>query len=166
MRSWRETSLGDKAAAASGPSGDFEDQRPSHWEVRTPIASSYLVKKNEKLELANQRKLGWLAVWTVGGQCDGTDNQTRKATAGMSLNAHLWSTFIRWAVLSGPLKLPSITWSFAPKPSCENWASGPSGCVDWLSSWISQIKYRVTWLKATKDHTNHIFHGHRFCNSA
>ena len=40
-----EGSLGDKAAAASRPFGDFGDQQPSHWEVRTPIASSYLGKK-------------------------------------------------------------------------------------------------------------------------
>ena len=33
---------GDKAAAASKPFGDFGDQQPSHWEVRT--ASSYLGK--------------------------------------------------------------------------------------------------------------------------
>ena len=36
-RSGRETSLGDKAAAASRPFGDFGDQQPSHWEVRKPI---------------------------------------------------------------------------------------------------------------------------------
>ena len=47
-KSGRETSLGDKAAAASRPFGDFGNQQPSHWEVRTPIgpiASSYLGKK-------------------------------------------------------------------------------------------------------------------------
>ena len=37
---------GDKAAAASRPFGDFGDQQPSHWEVRTPMASSYLGKNN------------------------------------------------------------------------------------------------------------------------
>ena len=46
-RSWRETSLGDKAAAALRPFGDFGNQQPSHWEVRTPIASSYLGKKSK-----------------------------------------------------------------------------------------------------------------------
>ena len=41
---WREQSLGDKAVAASRPFGNFGDQQPSHWEVRTPIDSSYLGK--------------------------------------------------------------------------------------------------------------------------
>ena len=38
---------GDKAAAASGPFSDFGDQQHSHWEVRTPIASSYLGNKEK-----------------------------------------------------------------------------------------------------------------------
>ena len=33
---------GDKAAAASRPCGNFGGQQPSHKEVRTPMASSYL----------------------------------------------------------------------------------------------------------------------------
>ena len=56
-RSWRETSLGDKAAAASWPFGDFGDQQPSHWEVRTPIASSYPGKNEiQLLKEAYKRK--------------------------------------------------------------------------------------------------------------
>ena len=35
---------GDKAAATSRRFGDFGDQQPSCWEVRTPIVSSYLGK--------------------------------------------------------------------------------------------------------------------------
>ena len=60
-RSWRETSLGEKAAA-SRPFGDFGDQQPSHWEVRTPIASSYLVKKKYWLlkSLKRKKRLGRL----------------------------------------------------------------------------------------------------------
>ena len=38
---------GDKAAAASGPFRDCGDQQPNLWEVKTPIASSYLGKKTE-----------------------------------------------------------------------------------------------------------------------
>ena len=59
-RSWRETNegrqggsgsqeqprveimKGDKAAAASRPFGDFGDQQPSHWEVRTPLSGEKL----------------------------------------------------------------------------------------------------------------------------
>ena len=47
---WRQMK-GDKAAAASRPFGDFGDQQPSHWEVRTPIASSYLGKNEELLRV-------------------------------------------------------------------------------------------------------------------
>ena len=38
---WREMK-GDNAAAASWPFSDFGDQHGSHWEVITPMASSYL----------------------------------------------------------------------------------------------------------------------------
>ena len=40
---------GDKAAA-SGQSSGFGDQRPSHWEVRTPIASSYLGNEGRQMK--------------------------------------------------------------------------------------------------------------------
>ena len=46
---WRDTK-GDKAAAASRPFGDFGDQQPSHWEVRTPIASSYLGNEGRQMK--------------------------------------------------------------------------------------------------------------------
>ena len=48
-KSRRETCLGDKAAATSSPYGDFGNQQPSHWEVRTPIASSFLGIAHAKL---------------------------------------------------------------------------------------------------------------------
>ena len=47
---------GDKAAAASRPFGDCGDQQPSLWEVRTPIASSYLGKKELKTKQQTQNK--------------------------------------------------------------------------------------------------------------
>ena len=50
--------MGDKAAAASRPFGGFVGRRPSHWEVRTPIASSYLGNegmKGDKVATAAKR---------------------------------------------------------------------------------------------------------------
>ena len=48
---WREMK-GDNAAAASWPFSDFGDQHGSHWEVRTPIASSYLGNEEGRLGAA------------------------------------------------------------------------------------------------------------------
>ena len=48
---WREMK-GDNAAAASSPFSDFGDQHGSHWEVRTPIASSYLGNEEGRLGAA------------------------------------------------------------------------------------------------------------------
>ena len=45
-----EIMKGDKAAAASGPFSDFGDQQPSYWEVRTPIASSYLGNEGRQMK--------------------------------------------------------------------------------------------------------------------
>ena len=41
---------GDKAAAASRPFSDFGDRQPSHFEVRTPIASSYLGNEGRQMK--------------------------------------------------------------------------------------------------------------------
>ena len=40
--------MGDKAAAASQPFGDFGDQQPSHWEAKPPIVSSYLANEGRQ----------------------------------------------------------------------------------------------------------------------
>ena len=48
--------VGEKAAAASRPFGDFGDQQPSHWEVRTPIASSFLGNYAMGIHALNFRK--------------------------------------------------------------------------------------------------------------
>ena len=53
---WRGTSLGDKAAAAA----NFRNQEPSHWEIRTPIASSYLGNKSVLDQTFSQPFILWI----------------------------------------------------------------------------------------------------------
>ena len=55
---WREMQ-GDKAAA-SRPFSDFGDRQPSHWEVRTTIASSYLGNEGRQMKAgAAKSRLEW-----------------------------------------------------------------------------------------------------------
>ena len=84
---WREMK-GDNAAAASWPFSDFGDQHGSHWELRTPIASSYL--GNE------EGRLGMAAISVISMQGDKWRRETRSGSdfgnqhAGRQMKGDKW----------------------------------------------------------------------------
>ena len=164
-KSGRETSLGDKAAATnSRPSRDFGNQEPSHWEVRTPIASSYL--GNKKLVTKSMSFLKISSTGQPGSHRTAKDpSPGRNKDSSSSLQTLVVYISFFWKSVRGFCAFSKRTW---PLSQCLH--SGLGVKPRWLSSGnvhLEQLCCRMstqsTWLESriSPNPTEHIFNTNR-----